>query len=66
VQGRSVVMQSTSPFPDDRGNQQPERDWLVTVPRNDGAVLYLVFVAPQSQFDRFQPAFESMLRSVRF
>jgi hypothetical protein len=66
VQGRSVAMQTTSPFPDDQGNRQKERDWLVTVPRNDGAVLYMVFVAPQSQFDRFRPTFESMLRSVQF
>ncbi len=65
VQGRSVTMQSTSPFPDDKGQPQKERDWLVTVPRGDGSALYFVFVAPQSQFDRFRPAFESMLRSVR-
>ncbi len=66
VQGRSVTLQSTSPFPDEQGNPQKERDWVVTVPRNDGAVLYLVFVAPQSQFERFRPTFENMLKSVRF
>jgi hypothetical protein len=66
TQGRSVMMRSTSPFPDDNGQQQTERDWLVTVPGNDGSVLYLVFVAPQSQFDRFRPTYESMLRSLRF
>ncbi len=66
VQGRSAVMQSMSPFPDDQGNPQKERDWLVVVPRGDGSALYLVFVAPQSQFERFRPAFENMLKSVRF
>ncbi len=66
VQGRSVTLQSTSPFPDDQGNPQKERDWLVTVQRSDGATVYLVFVAPQSQFGRFQPTFENMLKSVRF
>jgi beta-barrel assembly-enhancing protease len=66
VQGRSVMMQSTSPFPDEGGNVQKERDWLVTIPRSDGAILYLVFVAPQSQFDRFRPTFENMLKTVRF
>lgn len=65
VQGRSVMLQSPSPFADDQGQPQKERDWLVTVPRNDGTVLYMVFVAPQSQFDRFRPTFESMLKSVR-
>jgi Zn-dependent protease with chaperone function len=66
VQGRSVTLQSTSPFPDEQGNPQNERDWLVTVQRNDGSVLYMVFVAPQSQFERFQPTFQNMLQSVRF
>ena len=66
VQGRSVMMESTSPFPDGQGQSQAERDWLVTVPRSDGSVLYMVFVAPQSQFEQFRPAFDSMLKSVRF
>jgi Zn-dependent protease with chaperone function len=66
VQGRSVAMQSVSPFPDANGRQQKERDWLVTVPRRDGSVLYFVFVAPQSEFDRFRPTYENMLRSAQF
>ena len=66
VQGRSVLMQSTSPFPDGQGQPQKERDWLVTAQRSDGAVLYMVFVAPQSQFEQFRPTFEKMLQSVRF
>jgi len=65
VQGRSVVMQSTSPFPDANGQSQKERDWLVTVPRSDGSVVYFVFVAPQSEFDRFRPTYDAMLRSVQ-
>ncbi len=66
VQGRSVAMQSMSPFPDANGRQQKERDWLVTVPRHDGSVIYFVFVAPQSEFDRFRPTYESMLKSAQF
>ncbi len=66
VQGRSVMMQSTSPFPDAEGQPQQEWDWLVTVPRSDGSAVYLVFVAPQAQFEQFRPAFESMVRSIRF
>ena len=66
VQGRSQNMQSTSPFPDAGGQPQQERDWLVTVPRPDGSVVYFVFVAPQAQFNRFQPTFNAMLKSVRF
>jgi hypothetical protein len=65
VRGRSVMMQSTSPFPDSKGQSQKERDWLVTVPRNDGSVLFLVFVAPESEFQRFRPTFNRMLQSIR-
>ena len=50
VQGYSVVMQSTSPFPDANGHPRKEHDWLVTVPRSDGSLVYFVFVAPQSEF----------------
>jgi len=66
VEGRSVMLQSVSPFPGANGQQQPERDWLVTIPRSTDTVIYFVFVAPQSQFDHFRPAFESMLKSVQF
>ncbi|HUI83324.1 MAG TPA: M48 family metallopeptidase [Candidatus Binatia bacterium] len=65
VQGRSVDMQSTSPFPDAKGQPQKERDWLVTLPKTDGSVLYLVFVAPQAEFARFQPTYERMLQSIQ-
>jgi hypothetical protein len=66
VQGRSLALQSASPFADADGQPQKERDWLVTVPTPDGAVIGFVFVAPQAQFDRFRPTFESMLSSLRF
>ena len=66
ARGRSVMMQSTSPFPDAQGQPQKERDWLVTVPQSDGSVLFLVFVAPQAQFDRFRPTYENMLKSLQF
>jgi hypothetical protein len=59
-------MQSTSPFPDSNGRPQKERDWLVTVPRSDGSLVYFVFVAPQSEFERFRPSYENMLRSLQF
>ena len=66
VQGRSVVMQSTSPFVTANGQPQNEHDWLVTVPQRDGSVIFFVFVAPQSDFDRLRPTFDSMLKSVQF
>jgi len=65
LEGRSVTLHSMSPFAVN-GQTEKERDWLVTVPKRDGRVFFLVFVAPQSQFERLQPAFEAMLKSVRF
>jgi hypothetical protein len=42
-----------------------ERDWLVTVVRDDGSLSYLVFVAPQQDFETLRPAFEQVLRTFK-
>lgn len=42
-----------------------EHDWLVTVARDDGSLSYLVFVAPQKDFETLRPAFEQMLRTFK-
>ena len=63
VAGRPALLTtlySRSPY---RGEQ--EVDALVTVARPEG-LFYVVFIAPQSLFDQIQPAFEDMLRSIRF
>jgi beta-barrel assembly-enhancing protease len=65
VEGRSQMMQSTSPFPDANGQPQKERDWLITVPGRDGSVLYFVFIAPEAQWNQFTPTFNAMLKSVK-
>jgi hypothetical protein len=65
VEGRSVMLQSPSPFPGANGEHQMERDWLVTFPQRDGSLTFLIFIAPQSEFARFQPTYESMLKSVQ-
>ncbi|UWZ82620.1 M48 family metalloprotease [Occallatibacter riparius] len=64
VTGRSVQMQSPSPIPDANGKPQNERDQLVTVPQPDGSVIFLVFVAPESQFEQLHSAFNKILSSV--
>ena len=66
MEGRSTLLRSSSPFPDANGEAQPERDWLVTVQLQDGSVIYMIFVAPESHFSRLQPTYEAMLRSVQF
>ena len=66
IEGRSTHLQSPSPFPDANGQPQKERDWLVTVPRNEGSVIFMIFVAPQSDFARLQPTYEAMVKSAQF
>jgi hypothetical protein len=66
VEGRSVALQSVSPFATADGQAQKEQDWLVAVPQSDGSVLFLIFVAPQPDFERFRPTYEAMLKSLQF
>ena len=66
IEGRSVMLQSSSPFLAANGQPQMETDWLVTVPQRDGSVIFMIFVAPQSEFNRFQPTYEGMLKSMQF
>jgi hypothetical protein len=42
-----------------------EVDVLVTVARPQG-LFYIVFIAPKSEFDKIQPTFEGVVRSVMF
>ena len=66
AQGRSVMMQSASPFPSANGQKQLERDWLVAFPQSNEVVIFFIFVAPEPEFARFQPTYEAMLKSVKF
>ena len=66
IEGRSATLHSVSTFSSPNGQPQRERDWLVTIPQRDGSVIFMVFVAPHSEFDRFQPTYEAMLKSIRF
>jgi Zn-dependent protease with chaperone function len=66
VEGRSTLLRSASPLPDASGQRQAERDWLVTVPRRDGSLIFMIFVAPEADFAQLQPTYESMVSSVRF
>ena len=63
-QGASVELQGTSPIVGS-GGPLVEEDWLVTVPRPDGQLQYMIFVAPDHDFSMLQPAFEDMVQSFR-
>jgi hypothetical protein len=64
LQGRSVYLSGDSPVQQD-GKALPERDWLVTVPRSQGGLLYLVFVAPEKDFTQLRPTYQRMLASLQ-
>jgi Zn-dependent protease with chaperone function len=57
--GLVTTLRSDSPF---RGG---EVDLLVTTIRPEG-LFYIVFIAPDSEFQQAEPVFNQMLRSVRF
>lgn len=65
VAGKSSDLVGSSPIKDAQGNATRERDWLLTFPRRDGSLLYVVFISPDAQFGKLRPTFEQMLRSLR-
>ena len=65
VAGKSVDLIGPSPIKDQNGRAQQERDWLVTLKRSDGSLLYLIFICPDKTFGTMRPAFEQMLKSVK-
>ena len=65
VAGRSVDLIGTSPIQDQQGRATKERDWLVAFKRNDGTLLYLIFIAPDKDFGSLRPTFELMLKSLQ-
>ena len=42
-----------------------ERDWIVSLPEATGTVRYVIFVAPQVDFEALRPTFEKMLRTLK-
>jgi hypothetical protein len=42
-----------------------ERDWLVALPEATGTLRYVVFVAPDADFNALRPTFERMLRTLK-
>ena len=60
----SIDLSGPSPVLDSRGQPLPEHDWLVTVQRPQGGVLYAIFVAPERDFNQMQSTFVNMLKSL--
>ena len=64
MEGRSVTLKGNSPI-EKNGKPQPERDWLVTVPRSQGGLIYLVFIAPENDFSKLRSTYEKTLNSLQ-
>src|SRR6266481_2812681 len=64
IQGRSAYLSGRSPV-QENGKPIPERDWLVTLPRPDGNLMYLVFVSPERDFNQLRPTYQKMLDSLQ-
>jgi beta-barrel assembly-enhancing protease len=65
VAAKSVELIGTSPVHDAQGQVVRERDWLVTVEKRDGSLLYMVFISPEPEFAVLRPGFEQMVRSMK-
>jgi len=63
-QGRSISLVGASPIQQD-GQPLRERDWLVTVTRPQGGLLYLVFIAPERDFGQLQQTYGRMMDSLQ-
>ncbi|HYL15412.1 MAG TPA: M48 family metallopeptidase [Terriglobales bacterium] len=64
MEGRSVTLKGNSPI-EKNGKPEPERDWLVTVPRPQGGLIYLVFIAPENDFSRLSSTYDKILNSLQ-
>jgi predicted Zn-dependent protease len=60
-----VDLMGESPVNDANGQPLPERDVLVTAQRGDGNVIWMLFIAPQPQFDALRPTFQQMINSLQ-
>ena len=64
IQGRAVDLLGTSPIAEG-GRQLQEHDWLVSLPYGQGGLMYLVFVAPERDFNQLKGTYSDMLRTFR-
>ena len=65
IAGKSSDLVGSSPVRNEKGETSRERDWLLTFPRRDGSLLYVVFISPDPDFSRLRPTYEQMLKSLR-
>ncbi len=64
TQGRSLELSGKSPLLLN-GEPLPERDWLISLPRPQGGLFYVVFVSPERDFNQLHPTYQKMLDSLQ-
>jgi len=60
-----VELIGPSPLANSSGQRVAERDILVTVQRQDGSVIWLLFIAPEPHYQQLSPTFQRMIESLR-
>lgn len=64
AQSRAGYLIGLSPI-QRNGHALPERDWLVTVQLSPTSLLYLIFVAPERDFNQLRPTYQKMVKSLQ-
>lgn len=64
-QGRSAVLNGRSPV-QQNGQAVAEKDWLVTVADPQGGLIYILCIAPESDFSQLRSTYQRMLDSFQF
>ncbi len=65
TRGKSVDLIGSSPIHEPNGKPLRERDWLITLKRNDGTLVYLIFISADRDFNHLAPTFEKMQQSFQ-
>jgi Zn-dependent protease with chaperone function len=64
IQGRSLELQGNSPI-QENGKPLPERDLLITVPRAQGGLVYVVLISTERDYDKLHPTYQKMLDGLQ-
>lgn len=60
-----VDLVGPSPLTSSNGQRVAERDILVTVQRQDGSIIWLLFIAPEPHAQALSPTYQRMIESLR-
>ncbi len=64
IQGRSLELVGNSPL-QLNGKPLPERDLLITLPRPQGGLFYVILISTERDYDKLHPTYQKMLDSLQ-